>query len=423
MSIFIGCIADDFTGATDLANELQQQGLKTILFLGNDCPSIDLSDIDAVVVALKIRTAPVCEATEQALLALRFLQDAGCGHIYFKYCSTFDSSEQGNIGPITDALLDALKETFTIASPAFPRAHRTVYKGYLFVGDVLLSETHMQHHPLTPMTDSNLVRALDQQTTGRVCLISHKIIRQGDDDLSKALQAAKEKHFRYAIVDAIEDEDLETIGRAVLKQTLKLSTGASGVAYGLARAYLQTHSTSEISNPMSINVGGGCAVIAGSCSKASLAQIEWMKQSHPSFQINLLECASGKDVVSEVIEWASQHLKEAPILIHTSVHPDELKMVQTELGAENAGALAEQRSSQIAKALVDLGVRRLIVAGGETSGAVVQALGVKALRIGPEIDPGVPWTAPAIETPMALALKSGNFGSDDFFVKAFEMTS
>ena len=423
MPVLMGCLADDFTGATDLANELQRQGLRTILFLDNVFPSTDLKAIDAVVIALKIRTAPIHNAISQSMKALNWLKENSCQFIYYKYCSTFDSTDQGNIGPVIDALLDDLNESFTIASPAFPRTGRSVYQGYLFVGSKLLGESHMRFHPLTPMTESNLVELLRRQSAGNVGLISWHTIKQGERAIREAFQKARQANIRCAVVDAIEDSDLIEIGRAAYAE-LKLLTGASGVAYGLAKTlvekHLKLHQIGKLELPIT---RGSAAVIAGSCSHATLKQIEWMKKELPCFLIDILQLADGKDIIFDAMEWAKHHLETQPVLIHTSVPPNQLKEIQTTLGTEKAGQLAERALSQITQRLVDAGVRRLIVAGGETAGAVVKALKINAIRIGPEIDPGVPWTIPECDSPMLLSLKSGNFGSDNFFEKAFAMTS
>jgi 3-dehydrotetronate 4-kinase len=422
MPIQLGCIADDVTGATDLANELRLQGLRTWLFLGTTFPDAAPDDSDAVVVALKTRTAPVLEAVRESLRALTWLQSLHVPTIYFKYCSTFDSCATGNIGPITDALLDAMGESFTIACPAFPRTGRTVYQGCLFVNGTLLAESPMRHHPLTPMTDSHLVRLLDGQTQGKVALLPFETIAQGSQAIQAALQEARKNH-RYAIVDAITDDHLIQIGHAALHQ-VKLITGASGLAYGVARALVQ----SGIIPPRTHNdnlpdVANRAAVIAGSCSKATLAQIDYMKQTCPAYAIDIADIVDGSPVVATVAAWAQKHVDQSPVLIYSSTPPEKLHSIQQQYGADHAGHWIEQTNAKIAKALFDLGVRRFIIAGGETAGAVVRELGISALQIGPEIDPGVPWTVPLLDTPMVLALKSGNFGSKEFFIKALGMLS
>ncbi len=419
MSIELGCIADDFTGATDLANELQQQGLRTILFIGTPKVDVPLDNVDAIVIALKSRTAPVKQAQEESVEALRWLQGAGVRRFYSKYCSTFDSNENGNIGPIADALLEALGDSFTIASPAFPRTGRTVYKGYLFVNDILLSESHMRHHPLTPMTDSHLVRLMERQTNGKVTSIPYEMIRLGDNAIRKAFEEAKQKGSRFAVVDAIEDDDLIRIGHAALD--LPLTTGASGIAYGLARALLNTRKVKKAQSSLLPTIGGKAAVLAGSCSKVTLEQIEVMKASYPFFEIDVSGLAERKSIVPEILAWAKQYIDSTPVLIYSSTSSERLQIIHEKLGKENAGKLVESVFAEIAEQLVELDVRRLIIAGGETAGAVVKALQVSGLRIGQEIDPGVPWTVSIQERPLALALKSGNFGSEHFFQKALEM--
>ncbi|MBN1868328.1 four-carbon acid sugar kinase family protein [Candidatus Sumerlaeota bacterium] len=415
----LGCIADDLTGATDLANELQRQGLRTILFFGPPEAPEEASGVEAAVIALKSRTEPADQAVMGSLKAIESLRAIPCRRFYFKYCSTFDSTDRGNIGPVADALLESLGEEFTIASPAFPRNRRTVYQGHLFVGGKPLAESSMRHHPLTPMTDSNLVRVLGRQTQGLVGLVSYETVRRGERAIREALAERRAQSVRFAIVDAVTDEDLTQIGRAVLDYPL--TTGASGVAAGLARAILSREPDRVAKGDASLRSGGGpCVVLAGSCSAATLAQIEAVKGRWPAFRIDVERLVPENDIVSEALAWAEERVVGGPVILYTSVAPEELERIQGLVGVAEAGAAAENVLAEIASGLVRVGVRRLIVAGGETAGAVVRALHVKALRIGCEIDPGVPWTVTTGKRRLALALKSGNFGSPDFFFKAVE---
>jgi uncharacterized protein YgbK (DUF1537 family) len=424
MAILLGCIADDFTGGTDLAGMLVKAGMRTVQLIGVPAGPLpfDLDAVDAVVIALKSRTSPPSEAVADSLAALRWLRQAGCRQFYFKYCSTFDSTPRGNIGPVTEALMEALDTGFTIACPAFPANGRTIYQGYLFVGGELLNESGMRHHPLTPMRDANLVRVLQQQVTGRVGLADAGVVGQGAVAIRARFAGLREQGFRFAVVDALSNGDLESIGAACAD--LPLVTGGSGIALGLPdnfrrRGLLQQHAAADALPA----AGGARAVIAGSCSQATQRQVALMREQAPAFQVDPLALASGEDVVGAALAWAADHVGQQPLLIYASAAPDAVKAVQARLGAERAGSLVEEALAAIAQGLVTLGVRQLIVAGGETSGAVVKALGVSGLRIGPEIDPGVPWTsalqADPDAAPLALALKSGNFGSDDFFVKAW----
>jgi len=414
----LGCIADDMTGATDLANTLVRQGMRAVQMIG--VPETPPPDADAVVVALKSRTVPAAEAVALSTAALGWLRQAGAHQIFFKYCSTFDSTDAGNIGPVADALRAALGADFTIACPAFPENKRTVYQGHLFVGRQLLSDSPMRDHPLTPMTDANLVRVLGRQTNAPVGLVPYETVRRGAAAVAAAFADLRRDGHAYAVVDAIEDEHLRTIGAACADLTLV--TGGSGVALGLPenfrrRGRLPARGPADALPP----VGGAAAVLAGSCSPATLAQVAEMKRTRPAFALDPLALAAGRDLAGEALAWARQRLGPEPVLIYSSAPPDEVGRVQRELGREHAGALVEAALARIAAGLVAAGVRRLVVAGGETSGAVVQALGVRALRIGPQIDPGVPWTLSLGEPAIALALKSGNFGAPDFFAKAFGM--
>ncbi|HKS13348.1 MAG TPA: 3-oxo-tetronate kinase [Pseudomonas sp.] len=416
----LGCIADDFTGGTDLASMLVRGGMRTLQVIGVPEGPID-ADVDAVVIALKSRTLSAAEAVAQSLAALGWLKQAGCRQFFFKYCSTFDSTPRGNIGPVADALLDALNAQLALACPAFPENQRTLFNGHLFVGDVLLSESGMRHHPLTPMIDANLVRVLQQQTARRVGLVPHAVVSQGVDAVRRAFTRAQSDGLGYVIVDATNNLDLKVIGEAAANHVL--ITGGSGVAIGLPdnfkRAGLLPDAASAADLP---HVGGRSAVLSGSCSVATNGQVDhWQQSGRPSFALAPLLLAEGHDQVSEVLQWAKSLLAAGPVLVYGSARPEAVKAVQQRLGVAAASEIVERALSQIALGLRDLGVNTFVVAGGETSGAVVKALGVDALRIGAPIDPGVPWTLGLGKHPVALALKSGNFGTRDFFSKALEL--
>lgn len=416
----LGCIADDFTGGTDLASMLVRGGMRTLQVIGVPDGPID-ADVDAVVIALKSRTLPAAEAIEESVAALDWLKQAGCRQFFFKYCSTFDSTAQGNIGPVADALLEALNAPFALACPAFPENQRTLFNGYLFVGNELLSESGMRHHPLTPMTDANLVRVLQQQTERKVSLIPHSIVNQGTSAVRQAFVEAQADGSGYAIVDAVNNVDLKVIGEAAADHVL--ITGGSGVAIGLPdnfkRAGLLPGASCAANLP---HIKGHSAVLSGSCSVATNGQVEfWQQSGRPSFALDPLRLADGHDQVTEALNWARPLLGEGPVLIYGSARPEAVKAVQERLGIAAAGEIVERALSQIALGLRNLGVNIFVVAGGETSGAVVKALGVDALRIGAPIDPGVPWTLGLGEHPTALALKSGNFGTRNFFIKALEL--
>jgi uncharacterized protein YgbK (DUF1537 family) len=428
--LLLGAIADDFTGATDLANTLVRGGMRTVQTIGvpemTKGGSLD-AEADAVVVALKSRTIAARDAVVQSLDALRWLQAQGAEQIYFKYCSTFDSTPQGNIGPVADALLDALHGTgqgFTIACPAFPTNQRTVFKGHLFVGDVLLSDSGMRNHPLTPMTDANLVRVLQAQTSRKVGLVAHEVVAQGPSAIAKRFDALRADGVGIAVLDAISDADLMRIGVALAN--LKLVTAGSGIAMGLPQNWIARGAVAANANVQSLPaVSGRTAVVSGSCSVATNAQVRHFRdQRRPALQIDPLMLAAGDDAVARVLAWCDAQSTGGPLLVYATAEPAAVQRAQAELGVARAGELVEHALARIAVGLVERGVRRLVVAGGETSGAVVQALGVHQLAIGPQIDPGVPWTAarsPACKGNwLHLALKSGNFGTTDFFSKAFK---
>lgn len=414
----LGCIADDFTGATDLANNLVRAGMRVVQAIGVPATPLD-ADVDAVVVALKSRTIAPAEAIAQSLDALRWLQAQGAQQIYFKYCSTFDSTPQGNIGPVTEALMDALKCDFTIATPAFPDNKRTVFKGYLFAGDVLLNESGMQNHPLTPMTDANLVRVLQAQCTRKVGLIDHAVVARGAEAITERIAQLKAEGVSIAIVDAVSNDDLLRLGPALAK--MPLVTAGSGVAIGLPANFGLAPSSQASALPAA---GGHKAVVSGSCSLATNRQVlDFIQRGGAALAIDPLRIAAGVDVAAEALAWAAPLLDKGPVLVYSTAEAGAVKSVQGRLGVDEAGAMVERTIATIARGLVDKGVRQLVVAGGETSGACVQALGIAQMQIGPQIDPGVPWCHARAEAAQGaglhIALKSGNFGSDDFFTKAF----
>ncbi|HEX7908655.1 MAG TPA: 3-oxo-tetronate kinase [Paraburkholderia sp.] len=415
----LGCIADDFTGATDLANMLVRGGMRTVQTIG--VPDKDASiEADALVVALKSRTIPAKQAVRQSLDALEWLRAQGCRQFFFKYCSTFDSTNRGNIGPVADALLDALKDDFTIACPAFPENGRTVFRGNLFVGDVLLNESGMESHPLTPMSDPNLVRVLQRQTKSKVGLIRYDTITEGAEAIRARIDELKEEGVRLAIADALSNSDLFTLGKAC--RDLALVTGGSGIALGLPQNFHSADLLVYSGQAADLQkIEGKSVVLAGSASKATNAQVaEWCADK-PSFRIDPMALSRGEPIVEKAVAFARNH--DEAVLIYATSSPEEVNTVQKELGVEKAGHVVEDALASIAYKLREAGVRKFVVAGGETSGAVVQALGVRSLRIGPQIDPGVPATQSVAangNARLAFALKSGNFGTTDFFAKALK---
>lgn len=418
--MILGVIADDFTGATDVASMLVRAGMRTVQVIGvPDGPAP--AHADAVVVALKTRTVPAADAVRESLAALRWLQAAGMRQCYFKYCSTFDSTPAGNIGPVAEALMDALGADFTIACPAFPENGRTIFRGHLFVGDELLSDSGMRHHPLTPMLDSNLVRVLQAQCRRRVGLLRYDTIAAGAAAVRARIDALRADGIAIAIADATTNDDLRTLAAACGE--LALLSAGSGLALGLPARYAERGWLTPDARAAELDATrGGAAVLAGSCSLATNAQVaRWRAAGRAALAIDPRALARGEPVAEDALHWADERVPREPVLVYATMPPEQLKDVQAELGTARAGTLVEACLAQIAHGLVERGVRRLVVAGGETSGAVVQALGVTQLRIGAAICPGVPWTqaeSSALDAPLHLALKSGNFGGPDFFEEA-----
>lgn len=422
MSLVLGAIADDFTGATDLANNLVRAGMRCVQLIGVPDDTIDMNEVDAVVVALKSRFCPANEAIASSLSALDWLQTHGARQIFFKYCSTFDSTDAGNIGPVTDALLERLGGQQTVMVPAFPANGRTVYQGHLFVGDRLLNDSGMEHHPLNPMTDADLVRVLGRQTSHPVGLLAHSTLIQGSDIARKHLTRLATDGVRHVICDTLDENDLTVLAEAVVD--LPLVTGGSGLGQALPAQYHHRGWLDKVAEPGRLAPAAGSSlVLSGSCSRATLDQVAHFLHHHPGFAIDPLALAEGDAHLESAFAFARQALAAGdPVLLYASAAPERIKAAQQALGVGRAGALVEQAFGRLAQMLVKEGVGRLIVAGGETSGAVVSALGVRQLRIGGQIDPGVPWTqAPCKgrQTPVSLALKSGNFGAEDFFTRAF----
>ena len=415
-NILLGCIADDFTGASDLANNLVRAGMRVVQTIG--VPTSPLTaEVDAVVVALKSRTIAPQEAIAQSLAALSWLKTQGSRQIYFKYCSTFDSTPQGNIGPVTEALMDAINTDFTIATPAFPDNKRTVFKGYLFAGDVLLSESGMQNHPLTPMQDANLMRVLQAQTQRKVGLIDYSVVARGAEAIRARIAQLKSEGVGMAIVDAVSNEDLMRLGPAL--SDMPLVTAGSGVAIGLPQNFGIAPSQHSSALPAATGLQ---AIVSGSCSVATNAQVKtFIASGRPALALDPLRMTD-HDVASEALAWAKPLLASGPVLIYSTAEPAAIAGVQSKLGIEAAGALVERTLAAVAKGLVAHGVRQLVVAGGETSGACVQALGITQMQIGEQIAPGVPWCfARSGDVPLHITLKSGNFGGPDFFAQAFTM--
>ncbi|TAU16231.1 four-carbon acid sugar kinase family protein (plasmid) [Rhizobium leguminosarum] len=424
MAILLGSIADDYTGASDLANTLTKNGLRTVQTVGIPDPSLALPDVDAVVVSLKIRSVPASDAVTAASSAERWLRQRGAGHVLYKICSTFDSTDAGNIGPVTEALSEAAGAGGVLVTPAFPETGRTVYLGHLFVGGQPLNESPLKDHPLNPMHDANLVRVLTRQSRNAVGLIDLTTIAAGPGAIKARLDTLRTAGVTAVIADAIFEHDLETLGEVALETPV--STGASGLGLGLARALVRSGrissggaTTTDAIRP----VGGLSAIVAGSCSKATLQQLDVAERSMPVLRLDPERLLAGPDEIAAAISWAGDRISAGPVVIAASAAPETVSRLQSLHGREASGHAIETATSIIAAELVEKGVRRLVVAGGETSGAAVDRLAIPAFLIGPEIAPGVPVlrTVGNAQGDMLLALKSGNFGGEDFFTAALAM--
>jgi uncharacterized protein YgbK (DUF1537 family) len=421
--VSLGCIADDYTGASDLANTLTRCGLRTVQTIGVPADQLALPEVDAVVVSLKSRSIESGLAVSRSRAADKWLRGRGADHVLFKVCSTFDSTDAGNIGPVMDALRTDCGETIVLVTPAFPETGRTVYQGNLFVGAVPLNESPLKDHPLNPMHDSNLVRVLARQSTTRIGLVDLAAIARGSAAVRARLAELSGKGFGAAIADAVFERDLETIGEVALDH--RLSVGASGFGLGLARALVASGRIKPGgSNAISAApVGGPAACLAGSCSQATLQQIASAEQIMPVLHLDPDQVVSGSGEAQRALAWARERLKEGPILIASSSTPDQVAALQARHGRDKAGHAIEQAMAEIAEGLVQSGVRRLVVAGGETSGAVVDRLGIPGFLVGAEIAAGVPVlrAVGAKGGDMLLALKSGNFGGPEFFSDALKL--
>lgn len=418
MSLLLGCIADDLTGASDIALMLASGGMNVDLLSGMEevAPS---ASADAVVIGLKTRTSPVEDAVSESLEAAKWLKSQGASQLYFKYCSTFDSTNKGNIGPVAEALMDFLDEDITVVVPSFPRNGRTVYQGYLFVNEQLLSESGMKNHPLTPMTDANIVRVMDSQIRdeSRVGLIPQETVYKGSKSISLKLDELKAEGKRYAVIDTLSDADLMTIGESC--SNLSLLTGGSGLAKGLPQNFRnkgmldEGHGFAELPE-----MDGPVVILAGSCSLATQGQVEMTKLLSPSIRISPEDLMTGKQSVETLLADIKRHLHEPSVLIYSSASSDVVESIQSQYGREDTGDKVEQTLASIAAELNNQGVKKFIVAGGETSGAVSKSLKLKALKVGPEIAPGVPWTVSEKDPELLIAFKSGNFGDKNFFQTA-----
>jgi uncharacterized protein YgbK (DUF1537 family) len=416
MTTFLGCIADDFTGATDLASMLARSGVNVSLRIGVPLSTSE-NTAEIEVIALKTRSISASKAIEESLSALKWLKEAGAKKYFFKYCSTFDSTREGNIGPVSEALMNELKVDQTIYCPAFPENGRSIYMGNLFVGQKLLSESSMKDHPLTPMNDSNLMRLLSAQVSRRVGLADRKVVNSGVTSLKEKLISLKENDVPHVIVDAVADTDLDTIASAC--QDMDFVTGGSALAMPLAEFYKASGKISANDNSfMNKKLNTGSIILSGSCSEMTIIQVKnFIQRGAAAFQLDPIDLA--ENGVKKVLDWLSSQDFTKNIIIYATSDPDTVKKVQAELGVDMAGKIVEQGLSECAIAARDLGIKNFIIAGGETSGAITKALNVRQLDIGIEIAPGVPWTfSGKRNNQIALSLKSGNFGNEEFFTEA-----
>jgi uncharacterized protein YgbK (DUF1537 family) len=411
--MLLGAIADDFTGASDLANTLAKGGMRTVQFVGTSGGD---SGCEAGVVSLKSRTAPVDEAVRQSLEAARWLLDQGCEQLIFKYCSTFDSTPRGNIGPVAEALLDLLGADVAVVCPAFPGAGRRLFMGHLFVGDKLLSESGMQNHPLTPMTDPDIRRWLRLQTRGKVGSITLDMVRMGAGMLNAAFAEEARAGRRLVVTDAVDDSDLMAIGEAIAGHSLV--TGGSGIAQGLPANFRARGKLVGTASRLPVADGPGI-VLCGSCSIASQEQVAHFVKDHPGLAVDPDRLMTGRLTVEHAAAWIGEQGSETPIVYSTAA-PKAISDAQAKFGRETVAAKIEGFFAALARHLADTGTRRIVVGGGETSGAIVEALGIASMQVGPEIDPGVPALVADRNGPLGLALKSGNFGAADFFAKALQ---
>lgn len=419
MTLSLGCIADDYTGASDLANTLTRAGLRTVQTIGVPADDLALPEVDAVVVSLKSRSIEAGLAVSRSRAAEAWLRGRGAGHVLFKICSTFDSTDAGNIGPVMDALRADSGEGTVLVTPAFPETGRTVYQGNLFVGAVPLNESPLKDHPLNPMRDSSLVRVLARQSQTQIGLVDLATVTRGAEAVRARLVELSGKGVGAAIIDAVFDRDLETIGLVAAEH--RLSVGASGIGLGLARALVSTGkvNSAAVSSETGVAVGGPAACLAGSCSQATLQQIANAEKVMPVLHLDPDRILTGAGEAQRALDWARSRLADGPVLIASSSTSDQVAALQARHGRDAAGHAIEQTMADIAESLVGSGVRRLVVAGGETSGAVVDRLRIPGFLVGVEIAAGVPvLRAVGIEGDMLLALKSGNFGGPAFFSDA-----
>lgn len=412
----LGVIADDFTGATDIASFMVNAGWKVVLFNGVPNEAYTEGSVDAIVIALKSRSIPVSEAVSQSLAASDWLAAQGCQRQFFKYCSTFDSTVKGNIGPVTDALMQRLKVQTTVLCPAVPDNGRTIVYGHLFVKGVLLSESGMQHHPVTPMTQSSIKVLMDAQSKGRSGNVYLDTMKNQPASISDQLTQLRSDKISYVIFDVLDNQDLITIAHATADYTLV--TGGAGLGWAIAKIDKQNKAAG--SEPLKIEAEGHSVVLSGSCSTMTNQQVGFYQQRASSLALDVEKIIQGGDYLQKVANWVVGHAGEslAP-LVYATQPPQVIETIQKQYGAELVSGKIEKFFADLANHLSENGFNKFIVAGGETSGAVTQGLNIQGMIIGNSVAPGVPWTK-VLDQKKWVILKSGNFGNHDFFLKAQE---
>ena len=417
--IELGVLADDLTGGMMVASLLESEGVSCPLVTSvNELAEVARSEATAVVVARKIRLVDAALAEKEAVRVVQALQAIGCKRFFYKYCATFDSTEKGNIGPVADAMLTALSEQHTLFCPAFPRYTVTLLNGILYLGKTPLGESFKRDDPVTPMTNSNLVEVLQMQSQRKVGLISREILGQGPDAIEEYIQADDATSFY--ITDAADDEDMARIADFALDWSL--TTGADALPVFLARAWQQRDRSirmTEAKTHLSASPGYE-AFIAGSCAAATLSQVAYFEQRHPTFRVDLIEAAERSDYVDHILSWAADNIASGPIGVTTSVDLEGLKITQSKLGRQGAADLADRILGEVASGLHTLGVRKFVVAGGETSGQVMSALNVKQLAVAGFDELSGGYCHQAGTKPTSFVLKAGAIPKDDFFFIAID---
>jgi uncharacterized protein YgbK (DUF1537 family) len=416
MSLVFGGIADDLTGGLELASLMVREGVSCRVLTRRAGPDA-LAGVDSVVFGLKTRVAPAPRAVAAFAAAADLLQRAGTRQIFFKYCATFDSTRRGNIGPCADLLMSRTGAGFTAFCPAFPEVARTVYQGHLFGGDKLISQTPKRFDPLTPMREPDLVKVLQAQTAHRVGLLPHPVLHAGAAAAGRYVESLRAAGLRYAIADAVDEDDLRRLAEATVEW--KLMTGGSSVAVYYpplwrARGWIRPEpEAASLPVPRGLS-----AVLAGSCADRTFEQLEHFGGRNPVLMLELARAADGHDLAAEALAWAAEKIPAGPVAIATSARPDTVAALQKRIGRRRAAALGESVLARIAAGLHRSGVRRFVIAGGETSGAVVEALGAPVLEVDRFVSPGLSRAVIPGPDPVSLYLKSGKLGPIDMFETA-----